>query len=155
MPDLPPQIEVRRGPDPVSVQGRLLEVENRLPLIISASVGVAPDGSGALSPLVAEKAAAIDLVEGSIGPAKYLIGQLCDSLCYARQSPRTARVHFRPAIDEYLTHAVVGFAQNREVLGVSLQYHEQMERRSVAERPRYGRLTGKNRTVEPGRFLTA
>ena len=63
---------------------------------------------------------AIRLVERFIGPAKSLIGHLRDSLGDARQSPRAARVSFWSAIDQDLAQAVVRFAQNREVLVVSL-----------------------------------
>ncbi len=70
--------------------------------------------------IVAEQAAAIGLVEGFIGPAKSLIGHLRDSLGDAWQSPRAARVSFWSAIDQDLALAVVRFAQNREILVVSL-----------------------------------
>jgi hypothetical protein len=70
--------------------------------------------------LVAEKAAAIGFIEQFIRPGKSLIGHLRDSLCDPRQSPCAASVSFRSAIDQYLAHAVVRVAQNREVLVVSL-----------------------------------
>ena len=53
-----------------------------------------------LSVSVAEKAAAIGLVEWLVGPAKSLVGHLRDTLCDPRKRTRTERVGLRSAIDQ-------------------------------------------------------